>query len=441
MKKVYLSFSLLFLAAMSLSAQTLWDNFEDNRKGTYGFISGTFIPYQENPAPGGSNNSLVAAEYTRNAVEPFDVIVYDAQMADLSDYLSGAKTMSMDVWSPAAGTTVQITLENDVLAEPANFPTGRHSAYLATTSVAQDWETLTFSFNNQPDPSVSNTNVNRMVILFAPNTNTGDTYYWDNLNGPEIVDDPCEGATTNSDIFNDFECNQNSRYTFSHSGVNFRRVLNPDSNGNPSEYAATYTRNAGELIDVIVGRFDGNLSLEAGDMITMDVWDPTAPTPVLISLQNGNGDVILEMTQNTTTSNSWETLTFDPTDVIAATDISRFAILFDPNTDSADQYFWDNFQLNTATAITDLTEVSAFQVAPNPSQGETTFQYTLENAANVNLSVFDMTGKLVAQVVAETQAAGDHQTTWIANDIPNGIYFYNMLINGATASGKIVLNQ
>lgn len=441
MKKVYLSFSLLLLAAMSLSAQTLWDNFEDTRKGTYGFINGTFIPYQENPAPGGSNTSLIAAEYTRNPAELFDVIVYDAQMADLSDYLSGAKTMTMDVWSPAAGTTVQITLENDVLAEPANFPTGRHSAYLATTSVAQGWETLTFTFDNQPDASVSNTNVNRMVILFAPNTNTGETYYWDNLNGPELANDPCEGAVSNPNIFNDFECNQNTNYTFSHSGINFRRVLNPDTNGNASDYAATYTRNAGELIDVIVGRFDGNLSLEAGNTITLDVWDAAAPTPILISLQNENNEVILEMTQSTSISSGWETLTFDPSDVVDATDISRFAILFDPNTDSSDQFYWDNFQLNGVTSITNLSEVSAFQATPNPSQGETTFQYNLENAANVNLSVFDMNGKLVSQVVSENQAAGAHQATWLANDLPNGIYFYNMLINGATASGKIVLNK
>jgi len=85
--------------------------------------------------------------------------------------------------------------------------------------------------------------------------------------------------------------------------------------------------------------------------------------------------------------------------------------------------------------------VTDFQASPNPTQGETTFQYNLETAANVNLSVFNMNGKLVDQIVSENQAAGAHQATWIANDLPNGIYFYNMLINGATASGKIVLSK
>lgn len=225
------------------------------------------------------------------------------------------------------------------------------------------------------------------------------------------------------------------------SGVNFRRILNPDTNGNPSDYVATYTRNAGEMTDVIVGRFDGNLSLDPTSTITMDVWDPTAPTDILVSLQNENQEVILEMTATTSTSSSWQTLTFDPTPVVDAMDISRFAILFDPNTENSDQYFWDNFQLNGVTAITDLEAVTDFQASPNPTQGETLFQYNLKTAANVNLSVFDMNGKLVDRIISENQAAGAHQATWIANDLPNGIYFYNMLIDGATASGKIILSK
>ncbi len=441
MKKIYLSFCLLVLATFSLSAQVVWDNFEDSRKGTYGFISGTFIPYGQNPAPGGSNNSLVAAAYSRNPAEAFDVIILDAPMADLTSYRTGAKSMSIDVWSPAAGTTVQITLENSILAEPANYPTGRHSVYLTTTTVAQQWETLTFNFTEQPDASVSDTNVDRIVLLFAPNTNTGDTYYFDNLNGPELANDPCEGVAGNSAILNDFECNQNTNFTFSHSGVNFRRIVNPDPNGNTSDYVASYIRNGGEEFDVIIGRFDGNLTVEATSTITLDIWDSNAPTEVIVSLQNANSDVILEMTQTTSGSNGWETLTYDPSSVADATDISQFVILFDPADFTSDQYYFDNFRINSATAITDLAEVTAFQATPNPSFGETTFQYNLETAAHVNLSVFDMNGKLVAQLLSEDQQAGAQQATWLATDLPNGIYFYNMMINGANASGKIVLSK
>lgn len=441
MKKIYLLFFIFILAGSSLSAQTLWENFEDTRKGTYGFINGTFIPYFENPDKVG-NTSLVAAQYTRNSAELFDVLILDAAMADLSDYLSGAKQMTMDVWSPEAGTTVQITLENDVLAQPANFPTGRHSVYLATTTVAMGWETLTFSFDNQPDASVANDNVNRMVLLFAPNTNTDGTYYWDNFNGPEFANDPCDGATPDATVFNDFECNQNTDFIFSHSGVNFRRLVNPDPTGsNTSDYVAQYIRNGGEENDVLIGKFDGSLMLQSNSTIAIDVWDPNPATTITLSLQNDNNDVILAVDQTTSTSSAWQTLTFDVGAVSAATDITQFVILFDPGNFTSDQYFFDNFGFGVPSSVEDLEDVISFTASPNPSQGETTFQYELKNSADVNLSIYDVTGKIVTQILDENQTAGVQQATWLANDVSNGIYFYTVSIDGKIASGKIILNK
>lgn len=441
MKKIYpLIFSFFFLGSL-LPAQVVWDNFEDSRVGTYGFISGTFIPYFENPDQSGVNTSRVAASYTRNPAELFDVIILDAAMDNLSDYISGAKQLSIDVWSPAAGKVVQITLENDVLAQPANYPTGRHSVYLATTTAAMAWETLTFNFDTQPDASVANNNVNRMVLLFDPNSNNDDTYYWDNLNGPELADDPCEGVAANPEIFNDFECHQNTDFVFSHSGVNFRRVLNPDPIGNASDYVATYTRNGGEEFDVIIGFFDGNLPVEENSRITLDVWDPNAPTNVIVSLQNEANDVILEMTASTTNSNEWETLSYEPGAVAAANDIAKFVILFDPGVFTANQYYFDNFGFGTPVSVQDLTAVHSFSVAPNPTQGKTIFQYELVSAAQVNLSIYDVTGKLVSTILNENQSAGNYQSRWNADQFADGIYFYTLSVNGQIGSGKIILNR
>jgi hypothetical protein len=437
--------TLLFCILVSFSflqAQIVWDNFEDVRKGTYGFINGVFIPYNANPDQSGANTSQVAAQYTRNPAEAFDVIILDAPMADLSDYVSGSKQISIDVWSPAAGITLQITMENSVLALPANFPTGRHSVYLTTTTVANAWETLTFTFDNQPDASVADDSVDRLVLLFNPNTNTGDTYYWDNLTAPELANDPCDGVTPDLTVFNDFECQQNINFTFSHAGVNFRRVVNPDQSGiNESAYVASYTRNAGEENDVIVGFTKENLDLTVNNKLKMDVWDPGEQTNVILSLQfedaGGISTTIEDITATTSGSSQWETLEFEAIEAIGQV-VNKLVILFDPGNFSSDNYYFDNLGYGTPVSVETLTRLEDFEVSPNPTSGMTQFSYELKKSAQVQLAILDVTGKRVAEVVNTTQAAGSYQFGWDASGLEPGMYFYTLKIGEQTGSGKLI---
>jgi len=441
MKKIYFILTAACFTATLSNAQQMWENFEDVRRVNYFFENGVFIPYNENPDPSGANTSLVAASYARNSAELFDVIVMDRGMADISDYISGAKVIRMDVWSPVAGKTVQITLENSIQAQPTNYPTGRRSEHFATTTVAGQWETLTFVMSNQPDPNVGNGNVNRLVILFDPNSNNSDTYYWDNLRAPEFSFDQCAGVTTNENILNDFECQQNVNFTFSHSGINFRRIPNPDMTGNSSTHVARYVRNGGEENDVIIGRFDGTLNIAGNNVINLDVWDPNAPTNVLFSLQNNAGDVILEMSAQTIESSGWQTLTFDPSAGSEATDISQFVILFDPGAGTSDEYFFDNLRLDMSFSVADLDAVVSFNAFPNPSQGQTNFEFELRQSVAVIFTVTDVTGKVVDQLHLGQRATGANQFVWNAHDLADGLYFYTFNAGGKASSGKLFLNK
>ena len=441
MNKFYLFFLFSGLFALNLNAQTTWDNFEDIRKGTYGFINGTFIPYNENPDQSGANTSLVAASYTRNPAETFDVIIIDAAMADLSDYVAGTKQISIDVWSPAAGIPIQITLENSTTALPDNYPTGRHSVYLTQTTVAEQWETLTFSFSEQPDAGVPDTDVNRLVLLFNPNTNTSDQYFWDNLQGPEFANDPCEGVAPTPGVLNDFECNQNVNYIFSHSGVNFRRIVNPDQSGNPSPYVAQYTRNGGEESDVLIGRFNGPLLLSESSTIELDVWDPGAPTSIILSLQAINGDLIIEMASETSGSGTWETLSFDPSPAAASTDIEQFVILFDPGNFTSNTYYFDNFEATGVSGVRELEPFASFSAYPNPTRDNITFSYNLESSSNVQLAIQDVTGKTVFQQKYPAQAAGQQFVDIDLSRFNAGVYIYSLTSSRQRTTGKIVVNK
>lgn len=442
MKNLYLLVVVLLSVSTSLSGQTTWDNFEDVRKGTYGFINGVLIPYTGNPDPTG-NTSATVATYSRNAAEAFDVIILDQQTESLADYVAGTKQMSIDVWSPAIGIPIQITMEDSTTALPANFPTGRHSVYLTTTTVAQAWETLTFTYDNRPDGSVPDDAVERLVLLFNPNTNTGDTYYFDNLVGPEIANDTCATAVSDSLTLNDFECNQNVNYTFSHSGTNFRRIENPDASGaNTSTHVAQYVRNGGEENDVITGSFAAGFSLGTSSEFKLHVWDASPNTNVVLSLQydDGTGNLVevVAMTDSTEAGSQWEELTFEFGDLSTA-DINTFVILFDPGNFASDTYYFDNFTYTSEpVGIDDLLEVSTFKNYPNPFSGSTTFEYTLKEASQVELNVFDQMGRSVASVYEGTQPAGEQQIEWNSENLPSGVYFYSLQIDGQVATGKMI---
>jgi hypothetical protein len=441
MKKIYTLIAAVTLIASTASAQQIWDNFEDVRQTNYGFINGVFIPYFTNPYQSGANTSQVAAQYIRNSAETFDVILLQRVMANLTDYLTGEKTITMDVWSPNAGVTVQVTLENTALAMDP-YPAGRHSEYQATTTLAGQWQTLTFSLTGTPDPSVAPTICNQFVLLFAPNTNTGDTYYFDNVSGPEFATDACADAETDASILNDFQCQQNVNFIFSHSGINFQRRVNPDQTGNTSSHVASYVRNGAEENDVIIGRFpNGNLSLGTSGLLTLDVWDSNAPTDVTLSLQTTEGAIILAMTASTSTSSAWQTLSFDASEVSGSTDIGQFVILFDPGASSADQYYFDNFEADIMSSVEDLESVLSFSAYPNPSQGQTNFMFDLRETASVNFTVTDITGKVVEQINLGQRAAGVNQFVWNAQSFASGLYFYTFNVGGQAASGKLFLNR
>lgn len=442
MRKIYSTLILALGLGLCAQAQTTWDNFEDQRKGTYFFENGVFIPYNLNPDQSAANTSQVAAQYIRDPGAPFDVIVIDAEMANLSDYLTGAKQMSIDVWSPAANTTVQITLENSTLALPDNFPTGRHSVYLATTTVANQWETLTFNYFEQPDASVANNNVNRLALLFNPGATTNETYYWDNLNGPEFVTDPCEGVETNENVLMDFECQQNVNFIVASNAPGLRRVVNPDQSGNASEYVGSYVR-SGATDDNFIARTDGALMLNANStQISMDIWDPNAPTTVIFSLQTSNNDLIQEMVAETSVSGGWETLTFDiAPDVINSTDIEQFVVLIDPGASGTDQYYFDNITIPGLVSNQDVEYVSDLKAFPNPATTDVSLEYNLLTAGDVNITLTDITGRVIENRNFKNQSSGTHLINMDTEAYADGIYLYNVSVEGTNKSGKIVVNN
>jgi hypothetical protein len=76
---------------------------------------------------------------------------------------------------------------------------------------------------------------------------------------------------------------------------------------------------------------------------------------------------------------------------------------------------------------------------PNPTNGHTTIPFHLPTAMHVTVVVYDATGTQVATLLDKDCGAGDHQTTFIPDNLPNGTYIYKITGDGSTAIGKIIL--
>jgi hypothetical protein len=157
------------------------------------FFSSTSTYSLSDDAPGGSK----AVRYARNPDEIFDLIYFETSViTDPLDYVTGAKKFYLDVYTTAT-SCAQILLQLDSLpsATAVNYPVGRHSRYVAFTTVSDEWQRLEFSFLDQPHATmnVAETPINAMVLFFAPGTATKDTYYFKSLDSSAAG---CESLTT-----------------------------------------------------------------------------------------------------------------------------------------------------------------------------------------------------------------------------------------------------
>ena len=81
---------------------------------------------------------------------------------------------------------------------------------------------------------------------------------------------------------------------------------------------------------------------------------------------------------------------------------------------------------------------------PNPFNPATTIQYALPEAADVQLTVYNVVGQVVRTLVAEHQSAGRYLVTWDATDdnghsLSSGVYLYRLQAGGEFHAVKKML--
>jgi hypothetical protein len=76
---------------------------------------------------------------------------------------------------------------------------------------------------------------------------------------------------------------------------------------------------------------------------------------------------------------------------------------------------------------------------PNPFNPVTTISYSIPIAGHVRLSVFDVTGREMTELVNGLQTAGSYSIAWDGRDFASGIYFYRVTVGNLSFTGRMVL--
>jgi hypothetical protein len=66
------------------------------------------------------------------------------------------------------------------------------------------------------------------------------------------------------------------------------------------------------------------------------------------------------------------------------------------------------------------------QSYPNPTKGQATIQFTLPKAEKVNISLFDVSGRLMKVLVNGSKEAGTHAINFNVGTLSKGVYYYKM---------------
>ena len=96
-----------------------------------------------------------------------------------------------------------------------------------------------------------------------------------------------------------------------------------------------------------------------------------------------------------------------------------------------------NSQSEVHTTLPVMYSLSA--AYPNPFNPVTTMNFTLPDAGNVNVQVYNLQGQIISTLLSGYQAADTYTLIWEAYQVPSGMYFVKAEAEGFTETQKLML--
>ncbi|MBN1969207.1 MAG: T9SS type A sorting domain-containing protein [Candidatus Delongbacteria bacterium] len=103
-------------------------------------------------------------------------------------------------------------------------------------------------------------------------------------------------------------------------------------------------------------------------------------------------------------------------------------------------FTWNKVGIEELNNVPGTTALA--QNYPNPFNPATQISFRVDNAANINLTVFNAAGEKVSELVNGNVNSGIHTVNFDASNLNSGVYFYQLSVNGvAKDTKKMVLTK
>ena len=387
-----------------------WNVFENADNPPLEFVS--------NPDPSGINQSAMVAKFTAR-----DTNAGAAPYAGLESQHGGnIGTFDLTIDNALVNIMVYKTKISDVGIKFATPSGGAQLEIKVANTLINQWELITIDFSGYI--GLGETTGLDQIIVFPDfiNRTADDIIYFDNITFGETVPNTIALPITleggQAPNFSDFN------------GSSTQVIDNPDQNGvntSPSVVQNTVPSNAAFAgVNFPVN----NIDITTDKVFSLSVWSPLPNIPVLLKLENASG-VNTERAAVTTSTNAWETISFDFTDEGQLTYQSVTIFMNFNMTDAADQvYYWDNLVLGEPLGVLENTLVN-ISIYPNPAASVLNLQATQQIKS---IQLFNLLG----QNVLDTPVNSKTSILEVAQ-FNNGVYLAKVLFdNGATQILKFI---
>jgi hypothetical protein len=210
-------------------------------------------------------------------------------------------------------------------------------------------------------------------------------------------------------------------------------------------YAQLAIQKGSELMDIAHVNANEEYSLPlafsstTGGEFTLEATDFSIPSNVEVTFHDYQEGVSLII--NDSFSYNFETVKLKAQDVPSLSVINKMEVLKAKSVND-ERFGLTITPVSTVSNEEEIASVNSFKLEqnyPNPFNPSTSIKYTVAENGPVNITVYNVMGQKVSELLNTNKAAGSYQVTWNASGVSSGIYYYRLTAPGVVLTRQMTL--